>query len=331
MKNSNRTMTENCYQPPLAKLWQGRQTRPELGPQYWYQAIACCDLESLAARSIAGGPRPVGLLGYACDEGVRRNQGRPGACLGPVAVRQRLARLAFHHEEKQLLDLGNVVCQDGQMEASQERLAATVAAILRHQVFPIVIGGGHDIAYGHFEGIRRALVPNRQRRLGIINFDAHFDLRPVVEQPNSGTPFNQILGQHGEAVQYLVIGIQPASNTRELFDIANNHSVEYILSSECQLSNLSAIHERLTQFLSQVEQVYVSIDLDVFSAAYAPGVSAPSPLGFRPDLFLQTLQMVMESRKVIACDLAELNPAFDRDQVTADLAARIVDAVVAMI
>ena len=36
----------------------------------------------------------------------------------------------------------------------------------------------------------------QKNKIGIINFDAHFDLRPIENQSNSGTPFNQILTEH---------------------------------------------------------------------------------------------------------------------------------------
>ena len=53
--------------------------------------------------------------------------------------------------------------------------------------------------------------------LGIINIDAHFDLRSYEEQPSSGTMFRQIL-EHDENSSYFVLGIQRYGNTQELFD-----------------------------------------------------------------------------------------------------------------
>jgi formiminoglutamase len=67
------------------------------------------------------------------------------------------------------------------------------------------------------------------------------------------------------------------------------------------------------------------IDLDGFSSAYAPGVSAPSPLGFAPLFVYKVLAYVFESKKVISCDIAELNPDFDIDENTASLAAKLID------
>lgn len=71
--------------------------------------------------------------------------------------------------------------------------------------------------------------------------------------------------------------------------------------------------------------MYLTIDLDGFSSAYAPGVSAPSPDGFDPVFIYKVLDFVLKSKKVISCDIAELNPDFDIDENTAFLAARLVD------
>ena len=69
----------------------------------------------------------------------------------------------------------------------------------------------------------------------------------------------------------------------------------------------------------------MSIDLDGFSSAYAPGVSAPSPLGFAPHFVYKILSFIFASKKVISCDLAELNPTLDQDNITSNLAAKLVD------
>ena len=65
-----------------------------------------------------------------------------------------------------------------------------------------------------------------------------------------------------------------------------------------------------------------------FSSAYAPGVSAPSPLGFTPNFMYKMLQFLFDTKKVISCDIAELNPTLDTDNLTANLAAKLLDFIV---
>lgn len=311
------------YHPPRTSVWTGRATRPEIGKQYWYQSIERIHAEKVWKESKA--PH-IGLLGYACDEGVRRNLGRTGAKNGPWVCREHLAKMAFHHASTRVADFGDVVCPDRDMETCQKTLSQVVQHLISQSIFPMLIGGGHDISYGHFKGLWTATDNNARPKIGLINFDAHFDLRRPDTSPNSGTPFFQILTEYPTA--YCVIGIQQTANPPELFDIAKNHHVEYVPCEECHMMYFETLTQRLRVFVEQVDRLYISIDLDGFSSAYAPGVSAPSPLGFSPDFVLHMLRYLFASQKVIACDIAELNPDYDQDHNTAKLTALLVDAIV---
>ena len=75
------------------------------------------------------------------------------------------------------------------LEADQERLGPSARAAFGAGAVPIVLGGGHETAYGHFLGHVHA-----QRRVAILNWDAHPDVRPMDDsQGSSGTPFRQAL------------------------------------------------------------------------------------------------------------------------------------------
>lgn len=318
-------MTDNYkkyYQETLSGTWIGRDSERQL---YWHEHVT---LSSLDAPDIAVGSNTIGILGYACDEGVRRNHGRVGASAGPGAIRERLGKLSYHALDKSILDFGDVVCHHRALEQCQKALSQSVSWLLSGGVFPIVLGGGHDVAYGHFIGILDHLQSIDNKKIGIVNFDAHFDLRPVVGSCNSGTPFYQILSGHGATVSYMPIGIQRQANNQELFDIAERYDVPYVMIEDCSIDQLSSVTDRLLAFIEEQDYIYLTVDMDGFSSAYAPGVSAPSPVGLEPSFVLKLLDVIMGSKKLISCDLAELNPVFDRDKSTARLAAIIVDYIV---
>jgi formiminoglutamase len=317
------------YQAPQKKHWQGRASRSELGNQYWHQAIECIDL--LDWQGNKGGETTIALLGYACDEGVRRNAGRVGAQKGPESFRKELAKLAYHHPTKKAIDFGDVICPEADLEGCQTALSERIEQLITQGTFPIVVGGGHDIAYGHYKGLRKALQNEPNAKIGILNFDAHFDLRPLTQEAHSGTPFYQILKEHDPAtVEYCVLGIQKAANSPELFSIAKELNGSYFFNHECEAANFETLKEQLSHFVARNDYLYISIDMDGFSSAYAPGVSAPSPMGFTPAFLEKMLAYLFSTQKVLSCDLAELNPTYDNDQCTAKLAARIVDGVVSV-
>lgn len=301
-----------------AAIWTGRKT--SVDNEYWYQAVELID----AMKEDLDETMDYGLIGYECEEGVRRNQGRVGAKDGPDSIRRQLAKTAWHHKDK-VGDLGNIVCHDEHMEETQTQLATLVAKSIDKDIFPIVMGGGHDVAFGTGTGVL-ASEKAKGKRIGIVNFDAHFDLRPVVDQGNSGTPFNQLLNAYTDRLDYLVLGIQSAANTKSLFNIADHHNVEYLRAHNCIVPNFDNISKSINAFANKVDLIHITIDLDGFSSAYAPGVSAPSPMGMEPLFVQRCLDLLKSTNKVIALDIAELNPKYDRDNCTAKLAARLVDS-----
>ncbi len=84
------------------------------------------------------------------------------------------------------------------------------------------------------------------------------------------------------------------------------------------------VDEMLNKILETHETVYVSLDMDVFAAAYAPGVSATQPLGLTPWQVIPHVRKLARSGRVVSCDVVELSPEYDRDDITAQLAAGLI-------
>ncbi|MFE3441894.1 formimidoylglutamase [Nocardia sp. NPDC059180] len=261
------------------------------------------------------------FVGFASDEGVRRNKGRVGAAGGPDALRRALALMALA-EPRRAFDAGTVTVVDA-LEEGQRELGATVAGLLDAGHFPIVLGGGHEIAYGTYLGVAGSARRTSATRVGILNLDAHFDLRadPV---PSSGTPFRQILEADG-GVRYAVLGISQPSNTAALFDTAAKFDVRYLLDDEC---DQAAARTFVDDFLAEVDLVYLTIDLDVLPASVAPGVSAPAAFGIPLPTIQAVCDRVTASGKLAVVDVAELNPGLDIDNRTARTAARLIHRIV---
>ncbi len=115
------------YKPPSNTIWKGRVDASEGNMDlHWHQAIHLVDLLSTALAKLKKHQKGVALLGFRCDEGVKRNQGRTGAFDGPVVIRKACANFAWHVEESSLVlvDGGDVECHDGMLEEAQDELAA---------------------------------------------------------------------------------------------------------------------------------------------------------------------------------------------------------------
>ncbi len=258
--------------------------------------------------------------GLCSDEGVRRNHGRMGAAEGPAALRALMSNLTTTRSD--LFDGGDIVVNGNQLEPAQLAYAAQIGWIIDAENLAIGLGGGHEIAFGSYLGLTKSERVGKEDRIGIINLDAHFDLRPG--EPSSGTPFAQALELGGPNTHYLALGISEAANGRSLFERADALGAQYVLDHELSPPPL----ERLQKAIDKIDHLYVSLDLDVLPASVAPGVSAPAARGVSVEVITQILQLTAASGKLRVFDVAELNPRYDVDNRTARTAARLIWEVV---
>lgn len=262
------------------------------------------------------------LHGFAVDEGVKRNKGRIGAAKAPDIIRKNMANFPVINSGFVLKDFGNIKCENEDLESAQNLLAKKVAKVLSKNAKSVVLGGGHEVTFAHYSGIRKAF-PNK--KIGIINFDAHFDNRePENDLPSSGTGFWQIT-QEG-TIHSLHIGIQRNSNTKKLFETADYFGMQYIFASEIYSGNIPKILDSVDDFLEKCDLIYITICMDVFNAAIAPGVSAPAYNGIFADHdFMQIFHHILKSEKTKVLDVAEVNPDFDIQERTARLAGCLIN------
>jgi len=325
---------KQSYRPTADRVWDGRIDDPSDPDAFrWHQVVQLIDLSSPAIKPLSKGQKGFCFLGFCCDEGVKRNKGRIGAGKAPLSIRKEMANLACHfHQKAALFDAGDICCIDSDLEGAQDELTEFVSRIYSLGLFPIILGGGHEIAFGHYKGIVESILhPSGGKSIGIINFDAHFDLRPYQSGGSSGSPFLQIADYSREkslGFSYFCLGIQTYGNTRSLFKTADALGVEYILAKEIDEKKLSSIYRKLKKYIKRHQHIYLTICADVFSSAFAPGVSAPQPFGLHPEVVLKLVKYVIQSGKVVSVDIAEVSPRFDEDNQTAKLAAITIYAVI---
>ena len=323
MGDTNQVLTSQQFH------WQGRHDAEDgdLGKRVHHV------IKQKQASELSDSIRAVSLLGFCCDAGVIRNKGRVGAKKAPDLIRRALANMAWH-KDVSLIDLGNIACDDDLLEQSQNDCSNIISTALAHTPV-ITLGGGHEVAWASFQGLAKYYqqhFPSDKPKIGIINFDAHFDLRafdsPHADvKPSSGTPFNQIhhfCEQHEWDFHYACLGVSLASNTQALFQRADELGVWYVEDHKLTLENHIYHLTQLQHFIDDCDLVYLTIDLDVFPAATAPGVSAPAALGVSYETLSLFLKRVLHYKhKLVIADIAEYNPIYDIDSQTARLAARL--------
>lgn len=274
----------------------------------------------LLGSGIGAGERPRAVLvGFPVDAGVRRNGGRPGAARGPEAIRQALYRLApdaFGFEAhagllRRTVDAGDLRCS-GDLEQDQAALGEAVVGWLREGAFVVVLGGGHETAFGHYLAYARAGLP-----VEILNWDAHADVRELRDgKGHSGSPFRQALLHPSRTCRrYRVAGVQPQSVAREHVAFVEARAGRVLPAAGLDRAGC----ERLCAQLGW--PALVTFDLDAVDQAAAPGVSAPATRGLPAALWLEAAFQAGRSPAVTSADVCELCPPHDRDGQTARLAA----------
>ncbi len=323
------------YRIANKSFWKGRVDNPNDTASFrWHQVIKVFNLNIPNETKVNKNQKNFCFIGFECNEGVIRNLGREGTEKAPNYLRKELANLSWNDELNiNLYDAGNIFCANNNLEEAQYNLSEAVKKVLLLGMFPIILGGGHDIAFGNYRGVDGFIEKQQsKKKLGIINFDAHFDLRPYKStKGSSGTMFLQIADlckKENKPFAYYCIGIQTYANTKRLFETAKELNVKFELAKDIKEHNLTDIKSNINAFIAENDHIYMTVCSDVFSSAYAPGVSAPQPFGLMPEISLELIKHVAASNKVISFDIAEISPRFDEDNRTAKLGAIIIYAVI---
>ena len=164
---------------------------------------------------------------------------------------------------------------------------------------PVILGGEHSITYGAVNGIFKGLELKNKNEIGILQIDAHADLREKYEnEVHSHASVMYLLSE--EKYKIAQCGVRALSkeeaDNRKKFQITS-FSVEEIN----KISELS-LPENFPK------KVYISFDLDGLDPAIMPATGTPVPggLGFNESLGL--IQKLIKDREIVGFDVVELSP-----------------------
>ena len=289
----------------MRKLWNGKIDSFEEDDLKLWQVVK--DISEVQEK---GG---VCFVGYDTEDGILRDEGVVGAAEGADAIRKGLSELPGI-KNLRIYDYGNL--EKKTLEEAQEEYSEKIADIYSKGLFPIGLGGGHDIVYGAYKGIRKAFP---DKKIGIISFDAHLDIKSYDERMTSETSFKKILDED-KNVEYAITGFQRLENSRSLIRNADEKGVLVLEEEYPEEFTISS----LKSFVKKMDIVYVTICMDVFDGAAAPGVSFPTVLGMDSKKGKRILRALMETKKVVCLDFAEINPRYDVANRTSRLAGYMI-------
>lgn len=223
-----------------------------------------------------------------------------GADKGPSAILDASPALEFYDVEtggeaykEGIFTLPPVTTGDDPAELKKAVYDIT-SAIFSEGRFPVTIGGNHSVSVGAFEAASEAF-----KGLTILQLDAHSDLRPVYE----GSPLNHacVMARAMEYAPVVQVGIR--SMAAEELPFVNDERIFYAHDLYAD----SRLYNKALRLLS--DNVYITIDLDVFDPSLMPSTGTPEPGG--PDYreLMLFLRQVMRERNVVGFDVVELCPS----------------------
>lgn len=257
---------------------------------------------------------------------------RTGSRHGPDAVRRALiyyttysSERRRHMSELRAADIGDVPVNVTDMAGTFARITEAVGALVSRGIKPFIVGGDHAIASATIKGVCRALAG---RRIGIIHFDAHHDLREAhLGAESSGVPFRKVLEMPERQVpgrNLVQIGMGEFCNSPIHADYAEAQGVTVIPALSVRREGIDRVVERALEVAGDgAEAIYVSIDIDAIDQSQAPGTAAPNPFGLDARDVQVALRRIAQDPKTVGAEVVEISPPLDVGDMTGNLGAAL--------
>ena len=313
--------------PPPA---QPQQPWPNLRalPRSFFNAPLCQDIETLEAD--------VAFIGIPFDQGTL---GRPGARFGPDALRD--APRAYSYSDPYgaqgdadgffdidagdellrgvvMADCGNVPIVPSEVVGNFDRITRAIEQVVERGAFPVAVGGDHAITFPVVRGLSK-FAP-----LNIVHCDAHLDYTHDVQDAlyTHASPIRRCreLGFVGHITS---VGIRSAR--RIPYEEAVRDGSLIISHSRFRELGPKAVADSIPK----AENLYITFDVDVLDPTQAPGTGTPETGGLFYEEARNCLLALLETSNLVAFDVVEVAPPYDNSELTVQVAARLMQDILA--
>jgi formiminoglutamase len=270
----------------------------------------------------------IGLLGAPLS---KPSISLSGASQSPGVIRSMFSALSTYAIEEgrdldseTITDFGDVEMHLTDIPESHKRIYETFSEVLKSQpeMTPIILGGDHSISFPSI----KAFAENKEK-VGIIQFDAHHDLRNREDGgTGNGTPFRALIEEGViKGDQLIQIGIRNFSNSRPYHEYGKEHGVTMYTMKDVRKHGVEELIQKSIAHLKEsVDVIFVSLDMDVLDQAFAPGCPAIGPGGMKSDDLLEGIRILANEPMVQGIDIVEIDPTVDFRNMTTKLAAFII-------
>ena len=298
-------------------------------------------------RSSSQLPKRVSLIGAPTDVGA----GRRGSSMGPEALRvaglPRMLRARgievnergdlvgpVNPEEKPVNGYRNLK----EVQAWNELVRDAMYGALNDGEFPILMGGDHCLAVGSISGVAKYCA-EQNKPLSILWLDAHADFNTPDSSPSGnihGMPIACLAGHGPKELTHMghaVPVLDPTKVVQVGIRSVDAMEKELIAQNGLTVFDMRQIDEHgmrvvMEKALAKVGEdgghVHVSFDVDFLDPSIAPGVPTTVPGGPNYREAQLCMEMIHDSGLACSLDIMELNPAFDKGNMTGEVAVELV-------
>lgn len=264
------------------------------------------------------------VLGVPFDEGT---WGWPGERYGPRGLRE--ASLEYNHDltegfvyidgprttlkGKRWVDVGNVEVMPTVPAQTDDKITAAVRKILSKKSFPIILGGDHSIS---FPVVRAFDIP-----ITIVHFDAHLDTWNGAPGNLDHSSWVNRAAKLTTVKKIIQVGMRGLANDDESIGNARKNGTHVITAEAIHRQGIAKTFAQIE--VSENENIYISLDVDVMDPTLAPGTGTLEPDGLSFSEINGLLQGVAKKGKLVGFDIVEVNPMRDPSGRTAQTAVRL--------
>ena len=254
----------------------------------------------------------IAFIGVNEDRGSVNNT---GSAKTPDLVKKELYKLYMPPIDKEfkVMDLGNIK-QGETPRDTYFALSGVILELLMHKVIPVIVGGSHDLTFGQYLGYK-----NLNALINLVVLDERIDMQdgPGKKIDSSSFIMNILTHTPNYLFNYSHVGYQTYLNDSKAVEVLEG------LNFDChRLGLIRANLEQTEPILRDADAL--SIDMSCVRQADAPAHAQASPNGFSAEELCQITRYAGLSDKLTTLGIYEINPGYDNNHQTTQLAAQMI-------
>ena len=244
---------------------------------------------------------------------------RRGSKMAPSAIREASLNIETY-SFRYGIDLAELdVCDIGDLDVSGDvgetlrRIELVTAEISSDDKIVLLLGGEHTITLGSVKGF--------SREFALIDFDAHLDSRD--KYADQSFCHATVIRRINELVKpRKIVSVGTRAACIEEVKYCRENGIHFITCHDIVQNGIDEASQQILDSVNGIENLYLTLDMDILDPAFAPAVQNPEPAGLSIESLLEIIRRICDDR-IMALDVVEVAPQYDKG-ITAITAAKII-------